>query len=420
MEISLESHFNWNLESEVLKIDRNRTKEKLLARIESDAKLKGKTHLLLSYLYAKNDVTGLMDLNKALEYTDGVMTSPDFSAGEKWLAKVNKSCILRELMQDEESLRLREEARTEFINLPDREKAKIFMCKVFAYWRLKTRAHDDIIACCDEVLRYNHEDGEAFLFKARALTRKNTTEGMGEEEERSYDLAIQFWPDSPLPLVNKAHALLDTIKYRSSPIGRHDSRLVFQEVDDLVKRGKQIAVAKRHGHALKECAAIDGQTLYLMFRVDRSQALNNIDRLTDRQKDSIEKAEEISPNDTHIKREHARFYACNRKYKNTTRATALYEEAVRCAINDPERRLTARIDLINHTAIQSKDYQLKLQQLRDMIPDFETPEHKIDIRDQIARCYMNKFQDFQQAYDVIEATLVQFPTTRARSSAKTI
>ena len=55
-----------------------------------------------------------------------------------------------------------------------------------------------------------------------------------------------------------------------------------------------------------------------------------------------------------------------------------------------------------------------------MIPDFETPEHKIDIRDQIARCYMNKFQDFQQAYDVIEATLVQFPTTRARSSAKTL
>ena len=185
-------------------------------------------------------------------------------------------------------------------------------------------------------------------------------------------------------------------------------------------RGKPIAVAIRHGHALKECAAIDGQTLRLMIRVDRSQEMNNIDRLTDRQKDSIEKAEEISPNDTHIKREHARFYACNRKYKNTTRATALYEEAVRCAINDPERRLTARIDLINHTAIQSKDYQLKLQQLRDMIPDFETPDHKIDIRDQIARCYMNKLHDFPRAIEVIEATLEQFPSTRARSSAKTL
>ena len=111
MVTEFESHFNWNLDSDVARIDRNQREEQLLARIGSDDTLNGKTDLLLSYMFAKHDVTGSLDFNRAMEYADGVMTSPDFYPGEKWLAKVNKSFILRELMQDEESLRLRDEAR---------------------------------------------------------------------------------------------------------------------------------------------------------------------------------------------------------------------------------------------------------------------------------------------------------------------
>ena len=53
---NFEGHFNWNLDSDVARIDRNRIEEKLLARIESDVTLKGKRLLLLSYMYAKHDV----------------------------------------------------------------------------------------------------------------------------------------------------------------------------------------------------------------------------------------------------------------------------------------------------------------------------------------------------------------------------
>ena len=190
-------------------------------------------------------------------------------------------------------------------------------------------------------------------------------------------------------------------------------------MDELLERGKPIAVEKRHAHALKECAAIDRKTVSVMFGQDRPQAISKLNRLTSRQKDSIEKANEICPNDSHILREYARFYAFNPKYRNATRAAVLYEEAVQCATDDSER-LAAKIDLITHATAQSQDYKSKLQQLRDMLPDYQNLEHKINIRNQIAYCYIDNFKDFQQAYDVIESTLEQFPTIRARSSAKTL
>ena len=61
---NLECHFNWDLVSDVAKIDRNKSEEKLLASITCDVTLKGKTHLLLSFMYATNDVTGRMNVTE--------------------------------------------------------------------------------------------------------------------------------------------------------------------------------------------------------------------------------------------------------------------------------------------------------------------------------------------------------------------
>ena len=215
----------------------------------------------------------------------------------------------------------------------------------------------------------------------------------------------------------KAHALMDRVVFRKIDV--QESLSIFKEVDDLVERGKPIAVAKRHGHALKECAVIDRLTLKTMFGVDRQRAIESFQRLTARQKDSIENAYEASPNDPQILREYARFYALNKMYKNESRATELYEKAVKCATNDSER-LPAKIDLINYTSTQTKDYKLKLEQLWGMLSDYENPEHKIDIRNEIAFCYMDNFHDFQKAYDVIEATLQQFETIHSRSSERAL
>ena len=410
---NFESHFNWNLDSDVARIDRTQIQEKLLARIESDVTLKGKTHLLLSYMFAKNDVTGTVDFNKALVYTDGAMTSPDFSAGEKWLAKVNKSFILRELMQDEESLRLRSEAKTEFTSMADAEKATLILCKVFAISTLKTRAHDDVIACCDEVLRYNDECGEALLFKARGLTMRNKRRMMNDEEEHCYDLAARFWPDSPLPLVYKAHAFLYNIHFQN--VATKVRQQIFQKADDLVDVGKSMAVEKRHSHALKECAAIDRLKISVLFAVDKRKAIKNIDRLTARQKDSIERAKEMDPRNSQILREYARFYAYNSIYKDASIASKGFKEAVEYATNDTEK-LAAKVDLICHTTAQSEDYDSKLQQLQDMIPDFDNEELKIEIRNKMAFCYMDELKDFHRAYDVISTTLEQFKIMLPSSS----
>ena len=82
----------------------------------------------------------------ALKYVDGVMTSDEFSAGDKWLARANKSHILLLLEREEESKQMRQSAIDEYKTLPPKEKAKVYMAKAFALNKLKNRANDDVMA----------------------------------------------------------------------------------------------------------------------------------------------------------------------------------------------------------------------------------------------------------------------------------
>ena len=351
----LRCHFTWNLDSKSasnsLSCDVNVLEDKILSEIQGNPPVVCQAYLILAFAHTVWDVHKKVDYNKAFEYIELSEECANNNA-EKYLVIANKVWILkikRDIGDKEGLLKTANELQQEFT---DSDESDLCLAEAFALSRFPPDGYERALERYKKAVELNAENGEAFFGIGQMLGRlRRIDQGQlskaSEEELQAFKESMKLWPNNPLPFVFYALALSHGVARGSSDVEK-----TINEMDRYMEEAKAKAEAFSSGSAVvyKWCAK--GYKRICLSRMPRHRYLIFVNK----QKQCVDRAVELSPNDSSVLHEAGSFYMHVKIYLDVEKADAYLVKSVECS---PFRKnFGADFDLVKLRKQHQKDYDV--------------------------------------------------------------
>ena len=271
---------------------------------------------------------------------------------EKYLVIANKVWILkikRDIGDKESLLKTANELQQEFT---DSDESDLCVAEAFALSRFPPDGYERALERYKKAVELNSENGEAFfgigqmLGRLRRIDRGQLSKA-SEEELQAFKESMKLWPDNPLPFVFYALALSHGVVRGSSDVEK-----TIDEMDRYMEEAKAKAEAFSSGSAVvyKWCAK--GYKRICLSGMPPHRYLNFVNK----QKQCVDRAVELSPNDSSVLHEAGSFYMHVKIYLDVEKADAYLVKSVECS---PFRKnFGADFDLVKLRKQRQKDYDV--------------------------------------------------------------